>query len=381
MLGWLFASPPERRLLPGGRFRGPTPFVIAIMTVAMMTVAAAGLALSNAAGLVAQGIENRYAVQVPAGGALLPRALAAVSGAPGVVKAEPVPEAEMRKTLERWLGPAGVDDQLPVPALITVDVAPGADLAAISRRVETAAPGARFIAHQEALEPLLRAIRVLQWLALSLVALMAAATSAAVVLAARGALDTHRSTIEVMHGIGATDIQVTHLFQRKIALDSLVGALAGAGAAGLVLLLLAGGGQALAGDLRGSPPVRTGALVVLALLPVARVVLAARGALDTHRSTIEVMHGIGATDLQVTHLFQRKIALDSLVGALAGAGAAGLVLLLLAGGGQAFAGDLMGTTPLRTVDLVILALLPFALVVLATWVARAAVLSTLRTAT
>ena len=59
MLGWLFASPPERRLLPGGRFRGPTPFVIAIMTFAMMTVAAAGLALSNAAGLVLQGIENR----------------------------------------------------------------------------------------------------------------------------------------------------------------------------------------------------------------------------------------------------------------------------------------------------------------------------------
>ena len=59
MLGWLFASPAERRLLPGGRFRGPTPFVIAIMTFAMMTVAAAGLALSNAAGLVVQGIENR----------------------------------------------------------------------------------------------------------------------------------------------------------------------------------------------------------------------------------------------------------------------------------------------------------------------------------
>ena len=85
MLGWLFASPAERRLLPGGRFRGPTPFVIAIMTFAMMTVAAAGLALSNAAGLVVQGIENRYAVQIPAGSNVLPRALAAARSAPGVV--------------------------------------------------------------------------------------------------------------------------------------------------------------------------------------------------------------------------------------------------------------------------------------------------------
>jgi cell division transport system permease protein len=274
MLGWLFASPAERRLLPGGRFRGPTPFVIAIMTFAMMTVAAAGLALSNAASLVVQGIENRYAVQVPAGSKLLPRALAAANSAPGVLKAEPVPEAEMRRTLERWLGPAGVDDQLPVPALITLDVADDANLAAIAARVEKAAPDARFIAHREKLEPVLRAIRVLKWLALALVALMAAATSAAVVLAARGALDTHRSTIEVMHGIGATDLQVTHLFQRKIALDSLAGAVAGAIAAGLVLLLLAGGGAAFAGDLMGTTPLRGTDLVILALLPFALVVIA-----------------------------------------------------------------------------------------------------------
>jgi len=274
MLGWLFASPSERRLLPGGRFRGPTPFVIAIMTFAMMTVAAAGLALSNAAGLVVQGIENRYAVQVPPGAGLLPRALAAARSAPGVQRAVAVPEAEMRRTLERWLGPAGTDDELPVPALVTLDLADDADLRAIAARVESAAPGARFIAHREKLEPVLRAIRVLQWLALALVGLMAAATSAAVVLAARGALDTHRSTIEVMHGVGATDLQVTHLFQRKIALDSLAGGLVGAIAAGLVLLLLAGGGAAFAGDLMGTTPLRGRDLALLALLPLALVVIA-----------------------------------------------------------------------------------------------------------
>ncbi len=274
MLGWLFASPPERRLLPGGRFRGPTPFVIAIMTFAMVTVAAAGLALSNAAGLVLEGVENRYAVQIPAGAGSLPKAVAAARSAPGVLRAEPVPEAEMRKTLEQWLGPAGVDAGLPVPALVTLDIADDANLAAIAARVEAAAPGARFIAHREKLEPVLRAIRVLKWLALALVALMAAASSATVVLAARGALDTHRSTIEVMHGVGATDLQVTHLFQRKIALDSLAGGLVGAIAAALVLLLLAGGGAAFAGGLMGTAPLHGRDLVLLALLPLVLVVIA-----------------------------------------------------------------------------------------------------------
>ena len=73
---------------------------------------------------------------------------------------------------------------------------------------------------------------LLQWLAFGLVVLLSAAAAAAVVLAARGALDTHRFTIEVMHGIGATDLQVTHLFQRKIAIDALAGSLAGAIAGG-----------------------------------------------------------------------------------------------------------------------------------------------------
>ena len=103
------------------------------------------------------------------------------------------------------------------------------------------------MAHKDSLGPVLGAVRALGWLALTLVVLIALATAAAVVLAARGTLDTHRSTIEVMHGIGATDDQVARLFQRKIALDALTGGTAGAVAAALVLLLIAGGGSTLAG--------------------------------------------------------------------------------------------------------------------------------------
>src|SRR6185503_8204688 len=99
----------------------------------------------------------------------------------------------------------------------------------------------------------------------------------------------------------------------------------------------------------------------------AAVVLAARVALDTHRFTIDVMHGLGATDVQVTHLFQRRIALDALVGSIAGAGAAALVLLLLAAGAS-FLGGLTGGASLGISDYVLLALLPLVLTGLAIWV-------------
>jgi cell division transport system permease protein len=91
------------------------------------------------------------------------------------------------------------------------------------------------------------------------------------------------------------------------------------------------------------------------------------------------MHGVGATDLQVTHLFQRKIAIDAFIGSVAGGCAAAIVLLFLAGG-AAFAGELTGGATLGLSDLVVLALLPFLLTALATWVARTAVLRALREA-
>ena len=272
---FLAGTEAERRLLPGGTLRGPTPYVIAIMTFAMMIVAAAGLALANAAGVVAGAVEHRYVLQLPDGGAgNLEAALRTSRSMPGVTSAEAVPESEMRETLEKWLGPGGLGDDLPVPALIHLELAPDADAGRLGGLLSRGVPGARFIAERATVQPLLVSLRALRWLAVALVLLMAAATSAAVVLAARGALDTHRSTIEVMHGIGATDEQIALLFQRKIALDAMVGALVGGALAAAALLLIGVGGLAMASELAGGPPLRGTDFILLALLPVAAVVLA-----------------------------------------------------------------------------------------------------------
>jgi cell division transport system permease protein len=274
MFDWINATPAERRLLPGGRLSGPTPYVIAIMMFVMVVIAAAGLALANAGALVAAGVENRYSVQIADGAAKTPAALQALRGAPGVAAVRPVPVKEMRDTLERWLGPEGAKADLPLPGMIDVDLKPGASPAAVARLVEAAVPGARFVAHEAMLGPVLRAMRALYWLAFALVALIALATAAAVVLAARGALDTNRGTIEVMHGIGATDDQVARLFQRKIALDSLTGGLAGAAAAAVVLLLVAGGRGVWFDDFTGGALLNMGDLVFLAALPLLGTALA-----------------------------------------------------------------------------------------------------------
>jgi cell division transport system permease protein len=273
MLGWLLATPSERRLLGEARLRGPTAWVIAIMGFSIMIIAAAGLALANTAGILTRAIEARYSVEMPAGAGDVAVLLRTVRSAPGVISADAVPESEMRRTLERWLGPAADSRELPVPALVNFDVKTGADLGAIQRRVQVVAPGSTVTAHREAVGPLLRSLWLLQWVAFGLVVMLSAAASAAVVLAARGALDTHRFTIEVMHGIGATDLQITRLFQRKIAIDAFVGSIAGAAAAALVLLTLAAGAT-FVGELTGGATLSALDILILALLPFALTALA-----------------------------------------------------------------------------------------------------------
>ena len=160
------------------------------------------------------------------------------------------------------------------PTAAALLVATPVELATLEAARATSVP--RLIELARAGEPATQigAVRALGWLALTLVVLIALATAAAVVRAARGTLDTHRGTIDVMHGIGATDDQVARLFQRKIALDALSGGTAGAVAAGIVLLLIAGGGSSWLADLTGGPLLGPRDVLLLALLPLIGTILA-----------------------------------------------------------------------------------------------------------
>jgi cell division transport system permease protein len=277
----LLASDAEKRLIPSSGMRGPVPLLIAIMTFVIVVVAAAGLALANTSSVVKAGVESRYSIQISDGAAKAPVAIAAARKIPGVTRVEQVAPEDLRRTLERWLGPAAGEAGLPMPAIIDVDLRPGTDDSKVKTAIEQAVPGARFIAHRTSLEPLLKALRGLTLLTLGLVLLIALASAAAIVLAARGALDTHRATIEVMHGIGAEDQQIARLFIRQIAIDALLGGVAGAAAAGLVIALILGG-AGTATLLSGSPPLGWNDALLLLLLPIAIALLAtqvARGAL------------------------------------------------------------------------------------------------------
>ncbi len=276
----------ERGLLPEGRLAGPMPWVIAIMMFLTVLAAASGLGLAGAAARLDDQIGSRVTVQVVEANARLRAAQAeaaagAMRGFPGVLAVRIVPDSEIARLLEPWIGSGGVENDLPVPALIDVDLTPAAraNLDALRETVRAVAPAARVDDNAQWLAPLATLIGALQWLAAGLVLLMVGATAATVVLAARASLDTHRGTIEILHMMGATDIQVARLFQRRIALDALFGGLVGFLLAGGVLIALGDRVAAVGSELLGSAaisPQGWGMLVALPLFGVLLAMLVAR---------------------------------------------------------------------------------------------------------
>jgi cell division transport system permease protein len=267
------------RLLPEGRLAGPMPWVIAIMMFLTVLAAAAGLGLGGAAASLGAGLGNRVTVQVLEPNpdrreAEAARALDRLRRLPEVESVRRLSPAEMADLLEPWLGSGGLEGDLPIPAMIDAQLIPGARADMLRAAVVAAAPSARIDDNGQWLAPLGRLISALKWLALGLVLLMIGATGATVVLAARAALDTHRATIEVLHLMGATDIQVARLFQRRIALDALFGGVVGFGAAARALLLIGERIGALGSDLLGSANLPATTWLALGLLPVLGVGLA-----------------------------------------------------------------------------------------------------------
>lgn len=290
------AAAPRHRLLDEGHRTRAMRWIMAIMLFLTVLAGALGLGMAGAGRALDRQLAGRLTVQLVETDAarrdVQVRALVTrIGGVPGVTRVAEVDRAQLAELLRPWLGEAGLDADLPMPAMIDVDLTSG-DPALIARVREAAravAPTVRIDQHAQWLSPVARFIATLGWLAAGLVLLMAAATTAVVLLAARAGLDTHRDTIAVLHMLGSTDTQVARLFQRRIAADTLIGGLIGTLAALATIWLLGQQSAALGSELLGSVALATGDWVLLALIPIGFALLAMAAA------RIAVLRTLGRT--------------------------------------------------------------------------------------
>jgi cell division transport system permease protein len=271
MIGTLFPPASLRRLLPD-QPRRAAPWIVGLMTFVSLVVGVAGLAVLGAVSDLSSSAAGRWSLQVTGTPADAVRAERLLRSTPGVTQVARVPDAELRRTLQAWLGPAAQQLDLPLPVLAEVSVASGGEV--LAARLAREVPNARLTPYSAELAPLLDTLRGLAVLVAGLLIVLAAALAGAVTLAARATLDTNRSTLDVLHGIGATDTQLLSLVQRRIALDVLTGSAVGALAAVVVLVAALIPARGLLGGAAGAPALAAGGLTLLALLPLLQAVLA-----------------------------------------------------------------------------------------------------------
>ena len=275
------SSAATRATLDTARNGRAMTWVLAIMLFLTMLVVAGGIGTARAAATLADTLAARVSVQITTRDPAererrAAAALAALRAEPAVVAARAVPRAELARLIEPWLGADADDPDLPIPALIDADLSDNGDvaLAEVEAAVRRAAPDARIERQTAAMAPVSGLLKALTGVAIGFALLMLAATATVVALAVRAGLETHRATIEVMHALGATDVQVARLFQRRVARDAAIGGLAG-GVLALALVLVASmrlagfGSELIAGIALG-----TGGWIALAALPVLYLLLA-----------------------------------------------------------------------------------------------------------
>jgi len=277
----ILASKADRGLLDDRRGTRVMLWVMAIMLFLTVLAAALGLATLGAAAVLDRQLAGRLTVQIVAPADHVRTretnaVLAALRRLPEVRRAVAVDRARLAEMLRPWLGADGADPDLPIPAMIDVDLTRASLPAAsrVARAVRAAAPSARIDRQESWMTPVRNVMAMLTGLAGALVLLMAAATAAVVILAARAGLDTHRDTIAVLHMLGSTDVQLARLFQRRIALDTLVGGILGMAVALGAVMLVGEQLDALGSDLIAGLTLGSGDWVLLAGLPLAFAVLA-----------------------------------------------------------------------------------------------------------
>ena len=278
-----FAIPAhDRRLIPEGRLSGPMPWVIAIMIFLTVLAAAAGLAMTRAVGDVSDELSSRATVQIIEAnpeirGREAAAAAARLRAMPLVEEVRVLPPEEIEALIEPWLGTQDLADDIPLPALIDlklVRAGTDAEYEALRSALAAIAPEARVEPSSGYIAPVISLVRSFQWIAFGLVALLALATAAAVIISARSALNTHGETIAVVHLLGGTDQQISRLFQRRIALDALLGGVIGLLGGAAIIWLIGTQLTALGSGLVQSVGLDWWSWLIIAAIPILGMFLA-----------------------------------------------------------------------------------------------------------
>jgi len=207
-------------------------FALSLSFAADRLAARWATALEGTATIRISAPQDQLAIQVE-------RSLAILSETAGIETARALNIEEQQALLAPWFGPDIPLADLPVPKLIAItEMDGGFDAQGLRLRLAAEVPGAVLDDHMRWRKPLVRAAQRLTRLGAFSILIIALASGAMVMLAARAALAANAQVIAVLRLIGATDTYIVAAFVRRFAMRAFVGSCLGVVGGGLILLFL-----------------------------------------------------------------------------------------------------------------------------------------------
>lgn len=167
-------------------------------------------------------------------------ALRLLRATPGIRSATVLASSEVMALVSPWLGDLPIDANLPIPALIDVqlDGVTAVNTTALAERLAIAAPGAQLDDHQAWLGQILDLASVVQLVLVAVVGMVVLSTIAIVIFGCRAGLATHAEPIAIMHLMGAEDSMICRAFDLRYLAHGIKGGLVGIVFALLTLWLI-----------------------------------------------------------------------------------------------------------------------------------------------
>ena len=227
--------------------------LMALMTFLATVTLAGALGLNDMASRWSSGLENKLTIEIPAEDGqdnirspedirdLAEKAEKALNDLQAVQRADILSDDDIQALITPWLGEDTPLDDLPMPGMLEVEMS-GNDKDALSQIKDTLrkiSPDIQADGHEDWLNDILRMTGALQILTLIVTLIIGGTTITAIAGAVRARMAIHKSDVELLHLMGASDEYITRQFQRHAFILAVKGGLMGL-TAGIISIWLIG---------------------------------------------------------------------------------------------------------------------------------------------
>lgn len=223
--------------LPGVRRGEATrllPWVMAIMVYLCVLAAAGSLLLHSGFDDWASSLQGRITVQITGEEKDTINAEAneieeALRLTPGIVSVRTLNDDEISELLEPWLGAGNITDDLPVPVMIDVETSEDlyVNLDALESKIKQISDNVYLDDHAKWLSHFYDLAYTIEFTAIGILIMVLLASICIVMFGTKSSMSEHKSTIEIMHLMGAHDQMIAKAYQKRFMFYGLKGGVIG----------------------------------------------------------------------------------------------------------------------------------------------------------